>query len=111
MDNRKKSKEEDNEELTQFSRVKLPKGEEVIGIIESRLGGNKMNVRCLDGKTRNCRIPGRLKRKLWLRPGDIVIIEPWEFDKDKGDVTFKYRPNQVEWLKRNGYLQKDTVEF
>ncbi len=108
MNNRGRPAEVEDEVVT---RVKLPRGEEVLGIIESRLGGNKMMVRCLDGKNRNCRIPGRLKRKLWLRPGDIVIIEPWEFDKDKGDVIFKYRPNQVEWLKRNGYLEKETVEF
>lgn len=93
------------------TRVKLPRGEEVIGIIEQRLGGNKMLVSCLDGKTRNCRVPGRLKRELWLRPGDIVIVEPWELNKDKGDIIFKYRPNQVEWLKEKGYLKKDKLEF
>jgi len=93
------------------TRVKLPRNGEVIGIIEQRLGGNKMLVSCLDGKTRNCRVPGRLKRGLWLRPGDVVIIEFWELDKEKGDVIFKYRPNQVEWLKDKGYLKKDTTEF
>ena len=70
-----------------------------------------MLVNCLDGKTRNCRVPGRLKRALWLRPGDVVIIEPWELDKDKGDVIFKYKPNQIEWLKNKGYLKKDSLEF
>ena len=59
----------------QVTRVRLPKGKEVIGIIEQRLGGNKMMVNCLDGKSRNCRVPGRLKRALWLRPEDVVIIE------------------------------------
>ncbi len=92
-------------------RVKLPRGKEVLGIIEQRLGGNKMMVNCLDGKQRNCRVPGRLKRKLWLRPNDVVIIEPWELDNTKGDVLFKYRLNQIEWLKKNGYLEKEEVEF
>ena len=100
-----------NPEEEVVTRVKLTRGEETIGIIEQRLGGNKMLVACLDGKTRNCRVPGRLKRQLWLRPGDVVIIEPWELDKEKGDVIFKYRPNQVEWLKSKGYLKKDTLEF
>ena len=101
-----------NEEEPQVvTRVKLPRNNEVIGIIEQRLGGNKMMVACLDGKTRNCRVPGRLKRELWLRPGDVVIIELWELDKEKGDVIFKYRPNQVEWLKQNGYLKKESMEF
>lgn len=105
------AEDEENQEQQAVVRVRLPRGEETIGIIEQRLGGNKMLVACLDGKTRNCRVPGRLKRELWLRPGDIVIIEPWELDKDKGDVIFKYRPNQVEWLKAKGYLKRDTLEF
>jgi len=91
--------------------VRLPRGEELIGIIEQRLGGNKMMVNCSDGKSRNCRVPGRLRRKLWLRPNDVVIIQPWELDKNKGDVIFKYRPNQVAWLKKNGYLKQEISEF
>ena len=104
-------RENRNQEEEVVTRVRLPRGEEMIGIIEQRLGGNKMLVVCLDGKTRNCRVPGRLKRALWLRPGDVVIIEPWELDKNKGDVIFKYRLNQIEWLKNKGYLKKDTLEF
>jgi translation initiation factor 1A len=100
-----------NPEPEKITRVKLPRGEQVIGIIEQRLGGNKMMVNCLDGKSRNCRVPGRLKRALWLRPGDVVIVEFWELDKTKGDVIFKYRPNQIDWLKNNGYLKSEKSEF
>ncbi len=102
---------EENSEEQKITRAKLPRGDEIIGIIEERLGGNKMKVNCLDGKTRNSRVPGRLKRKLWLRPGDIVIVKPWELDKSKGDVIFKYPSNQIEWLKRNGYLKTEKQEF
>ncbi len=92
-------------------RAPLPKGEEIIGIIEERHGGNKMKVACLDGKERVCRVPGRLKRRLWLRPADVVIIEPWELNKLRGDILLKYKPNQIEWLKRNGHLKTETDEF
>jgi translation initiation factor 1A len=98
-------------EEEKVTRVKLPKGEQVIGILSQRAGGNKMIVDCLDGKTRNCRVPGRLRRRLWLRPGDVVIIEPWELDKEKGDVIFKYRPAQVAWLKKNNYIETEKMEF
>ena len=94
-----------------IQRAPLPKSREIIGTIEQRLGGNKMLVSCLDGKSRNCRVPGRLKRALWLRPGDVVIIEPWELDKTKGDVVLKYKPNQVVWLKKNKYLKTESTEF
>ena len=66
-----------------------------------------MRVRCLDGKTRICRIPGRLRRTLWVRERDIVIIEPWELSgEDKGDIVYKYTKSQIEFLKRKGYLKK-----
>ena len=91
----------------EIGRVRLPRGKEVIGVLESRLGGSRCDVRCLDGKTRNCRIPGRLKRKLWVREGDIVLVEPWEHGGDeRGDLIFKYRPVQVQWLQKNGHLDK-----
>ena len=89
-------------------RVKLPRGKEILGILEQRLGANHMLVRCLDGKTRNCRVPGRLKRSLWLREGDVVIVEPWELEGDeRGDVIFKYNPAQVDWLKHKGFLKTE----
>ncbi len=106
-----KTIKEPNEEERIVVRAPLPKGEEKIGIIEERYGGNKMKVSCVDGKDRVCRVPGRLKRKLWLRPGDTVIVEPWEFDKLKADVILKYKPAQIEWLKRNGHLDTNVSEF
>jgi translation initiation factor 1A len=104
--------EDEGNENQPVSRAPLPRGNrEVLGVIEQRFGGNKMMVKCLDGKMRNCRVPGRLKRKLWLRPKDVVIVELWELDKDKGDVILKYKPNQVEWLRRNKYLEEESSEF
>lgn len=94
------------------TRVRLPRAPEVLGIVEQRCGGSRMTVRCFDGKTRLCRIPGRLKKGLWVRERDVIIVEPWEFGGDeKGDVIFKYRPNQVDFLKRKGHLdQLNSVE-
>ena len=98
----------------EIRRVKLPTGRQTLGLCEQRLGGSRMRVRCLDGKTRICRIPGRLKRSLWVREGDILLIEPWELGGDsKGDVIFKYKPIQVKFLKKKGMLKAldETAEF
>ncbi|MBS3176213.1 translation initiation factor eIF-1A [Candidatus Woesearchaeota archaeon] len=102
------------DEQEQLSRVRLPRAPETLGIVEQRVGGSRMKVRCLDGKNRICRIPGRLKRRLWVREGDIVLVEPWEFcGEGKGDVIFKYKPIQVRFLQRRGYLKnlEDLGEF
>ena len=91
----------------EIRRVKLPRGNQTIGILDQRLGASRMRVICLDDKVRLCRIPGRLKRRLWVRAGDIVLVEPWEFGGDKkGDIIFKYKQTQVSWLRRKGYLKK-----
>ena len=91
----------------EISRIKLPRGRQVFGVLEQRLGASRLRVRCLDGKSRVCRIPGRLKRRLWVRAGDIVIVEPWEYSGDgKGDVLYKYTKSQIEFLKRRGHLKQ-----
>ena len=114
-----KKKEEEARQAqlqAQISRIHLPRGKQTFGILEQRLGGSRVKVRCLDGKTRMCRIPGRLKvkRRLWVREGDVVIIEPWECGGDeKGDVIYTYTKTQVQFLKNKGYLKKlaDFEEF
>ena len=99
------------QEQEEIRKVKLPKGNQCFGIVDQRLGASRMRVKCLDGKARICRIPGRLKRKLWVREGDLVLVEPWEFGGDeKADILFKYRRTQIEWLRKNGQL-KQLEEF
>jgi len=104
----KKQQAEREEQLAEdIRRVKLPRGNQTFGILEQRLGGSRNRVRCLDGKTRVCRIPGRLKRRLWVREGDLVLVEPWELSGDeKGDIIFKYRKSQIDFLRSKGYLDR-----
>lgn len=93
-------------------RVRLPRENEVLGILEQRLGANHMLVRCLDGNSRICRVPGRLKRQLWLREGDVVLVQPWELGGDKkGDVLLKYHNAEIDWLRRKGFLKTASSEF
>lgn len=68
---------------------------------------------CLDSKERICRIPGRLRRELWVRENDVVLIEPWELGGDtKGDVVYKYRSKaEVDFLKKKGFLKGLESEF
>jgi translation initiation factor 1A len=105
----KKKEEEARQQAmeSQIRRIRLPKPPQVMGILEQRLGASRTKIRCLDGRTRICRIPGRLKKHLWVREGDIVIVEPWEHGgEDKGDIIYKYTKTQVGWLKDKGYLSK-----
>jgi len=107
MSKKKEEMARQEQEQQEISRIKIPRGNQIFGILDQRLGGSRTRVRCLDGKTRICRIPGRLKRKLWVREGDVVIVEPWEFGADeKGDIIFKYSKTQAFYLKKRGYLKQ-----
>lgn len=86
-------------------KLKFPKGDEVLGVVEQLLGFAKMRVKCSDGNTRICRVPGRLTRYLWIRERDVVLVKPWETKSDeKGDVLFKYRKNYIGLLRKKGLL-------
>ena len=97
----------DEERIQQeVARTRLPKGREMIGYIEQLLGAKRMYVDCTDGIRRLCRVPGRARRRVWAREGDYVIVEPWEIQGDeKGDVIWKYKKHQADYLRRTGKLE------
>ena len=73
--------------------------------MESLLGANRIKVRCIDGITRMGRIPGKMKKRIWIRQGDVVIVIPWEIENEKADVVWRYTGPQVDWLQRKGFLK------
>ncbi|MFB0500866.1 MAG: translation initiation factor eIF-1A [Candidatus Bathyarchaeia archaeon] len=83
----------------------LPVANDVLGIAIRMLGFDRVLVKCQDGHERLCRIRGKMKRRVWIRQGDIVLVSPWDFQSDKrGDVVWRYKRNQAEWLRKKGYL-------
>ncbi len=104
---RKRSKKPENMAEV-IARTKLPRGKQVFGIIEQRLGFNKMYVRCSDGKVRLGRIPGKYSRRLWVREGDLVLVEPWPVQSDKkGDIIYRYSRAQWAWLSRKNKIPEE----
>jgi translation initiation factor 1A len=82
-----------------------PSQGEVLGVVTKLLGFDRIMVKCQDGKERLCRIRGKMKRRVWIREGDIVIVSPWDFQTDKrGDVVWRYTHAQADTLRRKGYL-------
>ena len=86
------------------ARVRIPRKNEFLGRVIQRLGGNRMEIACSDGKSRNSRVPGRFKRSMWLRPGDFVLVQPWPDDNSKADIVFQYNPGAVNQLRKKGML-------
>jgi translation initiation factor 1A len=115
MVNYRKADEEFNAEAAAGGnlRVKMPdkKEGELFGIADQLVGGSRLNVMCEDGTSRLARIPGKMKRRMWIREGDLVIVKPWEFQNDKADVVWRYTKTQAEYLSRREMIPKQIDVF
>jgi translation initiation factor 1A len=88
-----------------ISEMVYPSQGEALGVVVKLLGFDRILVKCQDGHERLCRIRGKMKRRVWIREGDIVIVSPWDFQSDKrGDVVWRYTHAQAETLRRKGLL-------
>ncbi len=92
-----------------YVRVKLPnkKKGEIFAIADQLLGGSRIKCVCADGKGRLARIPGKLRRRMWIREGDLLIISPWEFQDEKADIKWRYTKTQAVSLSKKGLIPKE----
>jgi len=105
-----KKKYEMSQEEIEVSRIRLPRQGEVLGIAEMMVGGDKIRTKCDDGNMRLVRIPGRLRKRIWVREGDLILVEPWKVQtNERGDVIFRYTSTQANWLKRKGFMK--SIDF
>ncbi len=87
-------------------RVPLPnrKVNEMFAIADNILGGRRVRSICEDGESRLARIPGKMRRRQWVREGDLIVIQPWEFQDEKANVCMRYTKTQSLYLSRKGVL-------
>ena len=94
-------------------RVKMPNRRinEMFALADQILGGRRVSVLCEDGETRLARIPGKMRRRQWVREGDLIIVWPWDFQESKADVKHRYTKTQAMYLSRKGVLPDDVDIF
>ncbi len=79
---------------------------EIFGIADQLLGGSRIKVMCADGKARMGRISGKIRKRMWIREGDLVIVTPWEFQDDKCEISHRYTKTEASILARKRVLPK-----
>ena len=89
-------------------RVRIPhlKQGEIFGVAEQLLGASRIRVICADGKSRLGRIPGKLKKRMWIREGDLVVVQPWSFQDEKCNILHRYTKTEASYLARRGVVPK-----
>lgn len=90
----------------EVGRLPLPRRNrgEVFGIASQLLGAARVRVMCEDNVSRMGRITGKMKKKMWIREGDLLILRPWGFQEGKTDILFRYSRTQAQYLARRNLL-------
>jgi translation initiation factor 1A len=101
------------EETGDVGRLPLPRRPrgEVFGIANQLLGAARIRVMCEDNVPRMGRITGKMKKKMWIREGDLLIVRPWGFQEGKADILFRYSRTQAQYLARRNLLPASVNLF
>ena len=93
-----------------MSKIRLPYSPrgEMFALVKEFSGGSRLIAVCEDEKTRMVRITGRLKKKVWVRWGDLIIIKKWTVQEDsKADLVYRYTKTQKDTLKSKRLLPEN----
>ncbi len=77
---------------------------QLLGIVTEMFGYDRIMVKCSDGANRVCRIRGKMKRRVWIKNGDVVLVAPSEFQTSRADVLWRFTQNQAQVLHNKGIL-------
>merc|ERR1711964_254160 len=64
---------------------------------------------CFDGIKRLCHIRGKLRKKVWINQGDIILVGLRDYQDAKADVILKYNADEARNLKTYGEIP-DSVK-
>lgn len=79
------------------------------GKILRLLGSCRVEVKCVDNKTRIGHICGRMRKKVWIVVNDVVLLSLRDFQDDKADIILKYSSKEVNLLKGYGEIPETMI--
>lgn len=111
--NRRRGKNENESEKRELV---FKEDEQEYAQVTKMLGNGRLEAMCFDGVKRLCHIRGKLRKKVWINQGDIILVGLRDYQDTKADVIFKYTPDEARNLKTYGEFPEsvrinDTVTF
>jgi translation initiation factor 1A len=95
--NYKKQKHSNENEVVRFIEKE---DDQIYARVIKMLGGNNISAYCNDNKLRVCHIRGSMRKRVWLNPGDIILVSLRMSEDEKCDVVMKYDPSLLSKLKK-----------
>ncbi|MEF8777168.1 MAG: translation initiation factor eIF-1A [Haloarculaceae archaeon] len=84
--------------------LRMPDDDEVFAVVTEHNGGNHVSLQCEDGQSRMGRIPGRMKYRVWIEEGDVVLAEPWDWQDEKATIEWRYDNQDAQQLREEGHI-------
>jgi len=103
--NRRRGKNENDNEKREL--VFKEDGQEYAQVVKM-LGNGRLEAKCFDNTTRLAHIRGKLRKKVWINQGDIILLSLREYQDGKGDVLMKYSADEARSLKAYGELPESA---
>ena len=98
-----------NNQVDEFQKIRMPKKEEheLLAIVTKMHGTNQLKAMCSDGIERSVRITGKMKKRVWIRENDLIIVKVWDFQPSKADVIWRFKGDYaINFFKKKKMLGK-----
>ena len=73
------------------------------------LGDGRFECNCADGVKRIAHVRGKMRKRIWIANGDIILVSLRDFEPEKCDVVEKYKEKEVAKLKKAGEIPDSMV--
>ncbi|KAI1854254.1 hypothetical protein JX265_000663 [Neoarthrinium moseri] len=103
--NRRRGKNENDNEKRELTFKE--EGQEYAQVVKM-LGNGRLETLCFDGTKRLGHIRGKLRKKVWINQGDIILLSLRDYQDEKGDVILKYTADEARSLKAYGELPESA---
>jgi len=94
----KRSKNSKNKKDVQKRSLEFKDDMQEYAKIEKSLGDSRVIVVLPDSTKKMAIIPGRFRKRCWMKIGDIILISYREYQTEKLDVCYKYDADEARLL-------------
>jgi translation initiation factor 1A len=108
MPKKKKGKRQNVKKNVVKRQLEFKEDGQEYAIVARTLGNGRFNVQCFDGKPRLGIVRGKMRKKVWINQGDIILVGLRDFQDNKCDIMGKYTPDEARNLKEYGELPAEA---
>jgi len=77
--------------------------------VTKMLGNGRLEALCFsDGVKRLCHIRGKMRKKVWINQGDVILLSLRDYQDKKADVILKYNTDEARNLMSYGEIPKSV---